>query len=136
MALYADVIVDITQESLDRSFQYRVPEELEEKIQPGMVVQIPFGKGGRTIRGYILELGNRPKIAPEKIKDILELSTEGIGVESRLVALAAWIRDYYGSTMIQALKTVIPVKQKERAKARVTLKLKVSPEEGKEALAF
>lgn len=135
MALYADVIVDITQESLDRSFQYRVPEELEEKIQPGMVVQIPFGKGGRTIRGYILELGNRPKIAPEKIKDILELSTEGIGVESRLVALAAWIRDYYGSTMIQALKTVIPVKQKERAKARVTLKLKVSPEEGKEALA-
>ena len=44
MALYADVIVDITQESLDRSFQYRVPEELEEKIQPGMVVQIPFGK--------------------------------------------------------------------------------------------
>ena len=43
--IYADIIVDISHEKLDRSFQYRVPKELEAEIQLGMVVTIPFGKG-------------------------------------------------------------------------------------------
>ena len=41
---YADIIVDISHEKLDKSFQYLVPQQLEEQIQVGMVVQIPFGK--------------------------------------------------------------------------------------------
>ena len=40
---YADIIVDISHEKLDKSFQYLVPQQLEEQIQVGMVVQIPFG---------------------------------------------------------------------------------------------
>ena len=42
---YADIIVDITSEKLDRSFQYLVPQHLEGKLQPGMQVQVPFGNG-------------------------------------------------------------------------------------------
>lgn len=136
MACYANVIVDITQESLDRTFQYRIPEAMREKAQPGMVVRIPFGRGNREILGYILELTDRPEIAPERMKELLELKTEGVGVESRLIALAAWIRDYYGSTMIQALKTVIPVKKKEKQKAKTTLTLEISDEEAVGKLAF
>ena len=33
MELYADVIVDISHEKLDKSFQYRVPERLKSRIQ-------------------------------------------------------------------------------------------------------
>ena len=40
---YADIIVDISHEKLDKSFQYLVPEKLKEEIQVGMVVSIPFG---------------------------------------------------------------------------------------------
>ena len=29
--MYADIIVDISHEKLDRSFQYRVPQELESR---------------------------------------------------------------------------------------------------------
>ena len=43
--MYADIIVDISHEKLDRSFQYRVPLEMEDEIQVGMVVTIPFGNG-------------------------------------------------------------------------------------------
>ena len=43
--MYADIIVDISHEKLDRSFQYRVPQELESQIHIGMVVSIPFGNG-------------------------------------------------------------------------------------------
>ncbi|MDY3917500.1 MAG: primosomal protein N' [Candidatus Limivivens sp.] len=134
--MYANVIVDITQESLDRTFQYRIPEGLQAQAEPGMVVKIPFGKGGRQILGYITELTDRPEIDPGRIKEILELSTEGVGVESRLIALASWIREYYGSTMIQALKTVIPVKKKEKAKAKTSLVLTASAEEAAEKLSL
>ena len=36
--IYADVIIDISHEKLDRTFLYRVPEEMEGQIQAGMVV--------------------------------------------------------------------------------------------------
>ena len=48
--IYADVIIDISHEKLDRDFQYRVPEELVQDNKPGVVVtvpserEIPFGK--------------------------------------------------------------------------------------------
>ena len=43
--IYADVIIDISHEKLDRTFLYRVPEEMEGQIQAGMVVSVPFGNG-------------------------------------------------------------------------------------------
>ena len=39
---YADIIVDISHEKLDKSFQYLVPEKLKDEIQVGMVVSIPL----------------------------------------------------------------------------------------------
>ena len=39
-------------------------------------------------------------------------------IEAKLVALAAWMKKNYGGTMIQALKTVLPIKQKENAKVK------------------
>ena len=46
--IYADIIIDISSDKLDRSFQYRVPERLEKKIKAGMVAAIPFGNAGRV----------------------------------------------------------------------------------------
>ena len=40
--IYADIIIDISSDKLDRSFQYRVPERLEKKIKAGMVAAIPL----------------------------------------------------------------------------------------------
>ena len=54
--LYANVIVDISHERVDRPFQYRVPEALRGKIQVGSPVSVPFGAG------------NRRKMPSEKIK--------------------------------------------------------------------
>ena len=68
--IYADIIIDISSDKLDRSFQYRVPERLEKKIKAGMVAAIPFGNAGRVRKGYVIGLSDKPKIAPEKIKEI------------------------------------------------------------------
>ena len=116
--LYANIIVDISHEKLDRSFQYRIPESMRESLEVGMVVAVPFGMGSRRMKGYVIEITDKAEYPPEKMKEILETVTDASPVESRLIALAGWMRDYYGSTMIQALKTVIPVKQKIKPKEK------------------
>ncbi|MCD8196880.1 MAG: primosomal protein N' [Lachnospiraceae bacterium] len=131
---YVDVIVDISHEKLDRVFQYRVPEELSGKIRIGMQVRFPFGRGNRPTRGYVTGLTREPDYPPEKIKELSGVVEGSVCAESQLIALAAWMREQYGSTMNQALKTVLPVKQEVARQRDVTLKLKTSHEEAEEFL--
>ncbi len=133
---YADIIVDITAEQLDRTFQYKVPPRLQQELQVGMQVEVPFGNGSRVRKGYVIRLTDRAAIPEERMKEIQGISPGGVSVESRLIALAEWIRENYGSTMIQALKTVLPVKEKIRAKEERTVALLLGEEEAREKLAF
>ena len=59
MARYANVIVDISHEKLDKTFQYAIPEDIAPDITVGVQVDIPFGS--RTIRGYVVELTDTPE---------------------------------------------------------------------------
>ncbi|MGN0290371.1 MAG: primosomal protein N' [Lachnospiraceae bacterium] len=129
MALYADIIIDISLEKLDRTFQYLVPKELEEKIAVGMPVEVPFGKGGRKITGYVLELSEEPTFDVDKIKPIAAILEDKIPIETELIALAGWMRKNYGGTMNQALKTVIPIKRRENEKQKQTVALALEPAE-------
>lgn len=133
---YADIIIDITAEQLDRTFQYKVPVHLQQELQVGMQVEVPFGNGGRVRKGYLIGFTDQAAIPEERMKEILGVSRDGVGVESRLIALAEWIRKNYGSTTIQALKTVLPVKEKVRAKEERTIVLLLGEEEAREKLDF
>ena len=106
---YADIIIDISHEKLDKSFQYLVPEELEPEIQVGMVVSIPFGKGNHVRKGYVVGISHESKVDTWQLKSIAGIENDQETTLSRLIALAGWMRESYGSTMIQALKTVLPV---------------------------
>ena len=132
--IFADIIIDISSEKLDRSFQYRVPEELEKEIKVGMVVSIPFGNGNQLRKGYVTDLTREPKVDPTRLKNICGISSAEETTESRLIALAAWMRENYGSTMIQALKTVLPIQEKMKAKEKRYLCLKISREEAEKLL--
>jgi primosomal protein N' (replication factor Y) len=129
--MFANIIIDISHEKLDRTFQYAVPVELEGKLRVGMEANIPFGNGNRLIKGYVLELTDTPKFDVSKIKPITSIAQNSIMIESQLISLAGWIKDHYGGTMIQALKTVIPVKQRMKAKEKRTIKLLLSDEKAK-----
>lgn len=133
---YADVIVDINIEKLDRAFQYRVPEELLGQLEPGTVVEVPFGAGNRLVRGYVTGLSSHPEVDPRKLKEIARAVTNAGDAESRLIGLAAWIRDRYGSTMLQALKTVLPVRRRVRGREQKTLYLAIPRAEAEEKLAY
>lgn len=107
--MYANVIVDISHEKLDKTFQYSIPDEILCDIRPGVCVDIPFGS--RTITGYVIEVTDKPEYDPARTKPLIGIKADSVAVEAKLIALAAWIRRNYGSTMNQALKTVIPVKE-------------------------
>ena len=110
MQQYAQIIVDITSEKLDRTFTYRIPEALAGQITPGVQVLFPFGNGNRQQKGFVLDITDQPSYDPAKIKELTGIVPGAVPVEGELIALAAWIRQTYGSTMIQALKTVLPVR--------------------------
>ena len=133
---YADIIVDITQEKLDHTFQYKIPDSLKGKLTEGAAVEVPFGNGNRLIRGYVISLSQEPKCDERKIKEIHGILKEEVGVEGNQMALAGWMRKQYGGTMIQAIKTVIPVKRRQRPKEKKTVCLTVSKEEAKVKLEF
>ncbi len=135
MALYANVIIDISHEKLDRTFQYRIPEHLTDKVRPGIMVDVPFGKGDRIRRGYVIEVTDTPELATERIKDVADVVEKSLPIESQLIALAAWMRDNFGGTMNQALKTVLPVKRKTADKERRLVHLTLKEDEAKEQLA-
>ena len=45
--MYADIIIDITHEKLDKVFQYRIPSEREGILEVGTEVIVPFGRGNK-----------------------------------------------------------------------------------------
>lgn len=131
---YADVIVDISHEKLDRTFSYHIPENLLDSVAIGSPVFIPFGKGNREITGFVVDITEESKFAPERTKDIIGVPVEALPIEAELIALAAWMRKHFGGTMNQALKTVLPIKKKAAPKEAKICRLILSEEEAKEEL--
>lgn len=128
--LYADVIVDISHEAIDRTFQYHIPEDLKGQIEIGSQVNIPFGRGNSVRTGYVIGLSDKTEYDTSKIKSILSVCTEGVAVESRLLSLALWIKEHYGSTMINAIQTVMPVRKTVKADVTRYVALKTDDIDG------
>ncbi len=129
--MYADIIIDITHEKLDKIFQYSIPSGLEGVLKIGMEVIVPFGRGNKETKGYVIGFSGQTDYDQSKIKEIICVAKGSVAIEAKLVALAAWMKDYYGGTMIQALKTVIPIKRQERIQEKRSIRLLLNEEEGK-----
>ena len=119
--IFADVIVDISVKSLDRPFQYIVPEEMIDDAVIGAMVIIPFGSGNRELKGYIIGLSGEAKFDVERTKAIKEIVKQGVVAESHLLSLAYWIKENYGSTMNDAIKAVLPVRREIKKKVSKTV---------------
>ena len=134
--MYAEVIVDISVENLDHTFQYRITGDLVGRVFVGSRVLIPFGKGNREIAGFVLEVSDIAKYDPAKTKSIISVLNDDSLVEQKLIRLAYWMKSRYGSTMNRALSTVLPVKKNIRAKESRSVRLLLSDDEAKEKLEY
>ncbi len=132
--LYADIIVDISHESIDRTFQYRIPKDLEQLVSTGVKVSIPFGNR-KSMTGYVIGLSSVPKIPEDRIKDIISVVNKSVDIDERMIELASWIRTNFGGTMNDALKTVLPVKRSIRPVVKREIVLKCDEDTLNKALA-
>lgn len=131
---FANIIIDISHESVDRTFQYRIPQKLQGRIQAGQQVSIPFGAGSRYRKGYVVELTDRVEYDESKLKEIAGIVEGSVTAQSQLISLAWWMKEWYGSTMNQALKTVLPVKQKIKEAPKRQIHCLLGPEGLQKAL--
>ncbi len=126
---YANIIVDISHEKVDRPFQYKIPEPLREKIGAGSCVRVPFGAGNKEIKGYVIEITDRAEFDTEKLKEISAIEEGAVSARANAIRLAWWMKTTYGSTMINALKTVLPVKKETKRLEKKTVKRLVDKSE-------
>lgn len=120
---YADIIIEISHEKVDRPFQYKIPHKLADAVYPGVRVHVPFGRGNQDRLGYVVDISEETEYPEEKLKEITSVDEKSTTAESSQIQIAYWLKRQYGSTMITALKTVLPVKQKLKMpeKKKVTL---------------
>ena len=123
--MYANVIIDISHEKVDKPFQYKVPDKLAGKIDIGSPVVIPFGRGNTTRKGFVIELTDEPNWDPDKIKEIIDVSDEVVSAQDISMRLAAWMKRHYGSTMIAALRTVLPAAKKQNRQVHKYISLRM-----------
>ena len=126
---FADIIIDISHENLDRTYQYAIPAEFLAQAVIGSLVVVPFGKGNRQINGYIVALSDQPKLNLASIKPLTRVVTEAPVIESHLIYLAYWMKEVFGGTMNDALKTVIPVRRAVKIREQKKIRLTVDAEQ-------
>lgn len=112
--MYADIVIDITHDALDRPFTYQVPNVLAEQLRCGMWVWVPFGRGNQNRKGFVLRLHSTPPSGAYQIKQIAGIVEGEQSADDVRISLAVWMYQEYGGTLIQALKTVIPVRKSVR----------------------
>ena len=132
---FANVIVDISHEKVDRPFGYRIPERLADSVTPGVRVKIPFGAGNALRTGYVIEVTDHSEFPRERMKEIDSVLPGTKEPSQRLIVLAAWMKQQYGSTMIQALKTVLPARATVGEKERKSIELLLQDAQAQELAA-
>jgi primosomal protein N' (replication factor Y) len=119
MARIARVVPEV---SLDRAFDYEIPDELDGQITLGAKVRIPFGS--RKIVGYVVEFPAGP--SERALKPIMEILGPRAFLPAILIELAQWMAQYYCAQLTVALMSVLP-KAVRRADAAFKQRLWVEP---------
>src|SRR5271170_2206121 len=119
MARIARVVPEV---SLDRAFDYAIPEELDAQVTLGAKVRVPFKS--RDLVGYVVEFPKEPFTG--KLKPIREILGPRSFLPAALIELAQWMARYYCAPLTVALLSVLP-KAVRRADAAFKQRLWVEP---------
>jgi primosomal protein N' (replication factor Y) len=114
--LVVDIAVGV---SVNKTFHYRVPEELQDRLIIGSRVLVPFGS--RRLAGTII--GFPDKAGAAGLKSVIEIIESPI--PPALLALARWMADYYLHPLGQTIESIVP-KAVTRAKPKKTKFLRLT----------
>ncbi len=88
--------------SVDAGFWYAIPEHLNRDVGIGVRVRVPLG--GRKIRGFVVEVGEREG----DLKEILGVSGEVPVFDSALLKVLRWAAQHYVAPLSVVLEKAAP----------------------------
>jgi len=106
-AVIVKVAVSAAPYSIDKPYDYLVPDELLEAAVPGVRVTVPFGRGNRASEGIVLARNEAGKKI-EGLKPLHAVLDAEPVLDGDGIALALWMRQRYFCTLFEAVKTILP----------------------------
>lgn len=132
--MYAEIIVDIASEQVDRVFTYRVPDGME--LHPGTRVLAPFGRTEKE--GFVIRLKEQADLDERKIKPIRSSLEDYPAVLPPLMDLAFEIKEKSHCPLCEALRLMLPAEMRGgrvKIKTEPCARLLIPPERIDEAIA-
>ena len=109
--LVADIIVSVNNSNVDKPFSYAVPDEFAQRVQRGMRVVVPFGRGNKPVEGFVIDIRELELIDEDeaaKFKSIINLPDKAPLFAEDLMLLAKWMQHKYYSTLTECIKCILP----------------------------
>ncbi len=104
---FAGVIINRLALTIDKIFDYEIPDDLIDKVTIGSHVFVPFGRGKKLIDGYVLSLKSETDFDGE-IKKIESLASSEPLFDKELLDIATHIKNTCFCSYISAIKTILP----------------------------
>lgn len=89
--------------AIDKPYSYYIPEEMH--LQPGMRVQVPFGRGNRTAEGIVLSVDPGQ---PDGLKPVSCCLDDYPVLSDTMLRMAAFLRERYFCTFFDAARAMLP----------------------------
>ena len=116
----AQVIVHNRSPQTDKLFDYRIPTNLEDTLQRGMRVMVPFGIGNRKLEAYIMNIKTEEKVE-YKLKDLLFPIDDEPILNEKQIKMIVWLRNKYMCKYIEAIQCVVPAGIVNKEKKTISL---------------
>ena len=126
--MIVEVIVDVSAYPIDRPFDYIVPEHLEELVERGSRVHVPFGN--RKVQGFITDIKDQTTLDISKLKEIQSIIDVEPVVTDELLQLSKWLTKKTLCYEIDALQVMLPAALRASYKKNIRL---INPENLDEA---
>lgn len=117
----AKIIVDVAAYPVDRSFDYIVPDEWVEIIEPGSRVKVPFGP--RQVLGFVVDLVNDTEFEVTKLRKIIEVLDIEPVITPEMLKLSKWLKKQTICYEIDALQVMLPAALRAKYEKVVALKV-------------
>ena len=114
--MIASVLLEIKAKSVDKTFDYLIPESLNNVIKIGMRVLVPFAS--QQLEGYVIEIKNHSNTSLE-LKEILKNIDEEVILNPELLEIGAYIKESTLSSLSSAYSTMLPTALKARKKTQI-----------------
>ena len=106
--MFAEVITDISNYNVNKSFYYKIPNELKNKNIIGFRVEVPFGM--RIVQGYVIDTFEKyeGKTDISNFKYIKKVKDDFPVLTKEMILLSKVMSEELFCTRIQAIETIIP----------------------------